>query len=131
MKAEEQRIAIAKVCGWTFIHEETDHDPDNARFFYLAGKHPKEAHRGDCKVYYKWEVPNYLSDLNAMHEAEKVMTSAQMDEYAQHVYSIVARDGVRMTYGISAPAAQRAEAFLRTLNLWKPAPPPVTGKETA
>jgi hypothetical protein len=57
-------------------------------------------------------LPDYLSDLNAMHEAEKVLTPEQGWEYAQNLVV----DGGR---GWFATAAQRAEAFLRTLNLWE------------
>ncbi len=59
-----------------------------------------------------------LNDLNAMHEAEKLLDEAQMGAYAGLVYYSVARDNKERRYGIHATAAQRAEAFLRALNLW-------------
>lgn len=72
-------------------------------------------------------VPDYPNDLNAMHEAEKVLLSEKWTEYWHHVF-----DGNRRYQGsVSAPsvlymlhaiAAQRAEALLRTLNLWEEAP---------
>ena len=69
-------------------------------------------------------VPAYLSDLNAMHEAEKMLTS-EMDceRYSEILTTIVNgfySDPFRGVAGylFHASATQRAEAFLRTLNLW-------------
>jgi cytochrome b involved in lipid metabolism len=69
-----------------------------------------------------------LSDLNAVHEAEKVLTLNQNAKYWLMLYDIVYdMNGDRSeltghwedlkTTG-HATAAQRVEAFLRTLNLW-------------
>jgi len=66
-------------------------------------------------------LPDYLNDLNAMHEVEKELPEG----YAHMLRRIVARAHVVIPsdlcdeYLISATATQRAEAFLRTLNLWK------------
>jgi hypothetical protein len=53
-------------------------------------------------------VPDYLNDLNAMHEAEKTLNYDQLDNY----YFEMAK---RMVRPYHATAAQRAEAFLRTI----------------
>jgi hypothetical protein len=61
--------------------------------------------------------PNYCSDLNAMHEAEKSLTDEQC---------VFVRDYLRerlenypaSRYIWHATARQRAEAFLRTLGKW-------------
>ena len=58
-----------------------------------------------------------LSDLNAMHEVEKLLTPRQWVSYGKHVQMLCEET---ITWRIHATAAQRAEAFLRTLNLWKP-----------
>lgn len=56
-------------------------------------------------------VPNYCGDLNAMHEAEKSL-SDMIDYYGE-------LEGVcNFTLPICATAAQRAEAFLRTVGKW-------------
>jgi hypothetical protein len=63
-------------------------------------------------------LPDYLNDLNAMHEAEKVLTPDQRVAY-QMALRYVTREGCASDYKlISATAAQRAKAFLRALGLW-------------
>lgn len=54
-----------------------------------------------------------LNDLNAMHEAEKVkiIGTEYESDYCMYLYE--------NAHQCFATAAQRAEAFLRTLNLWK------------
>ena len=107
MTPEKQRIAIAEACGWDGIFKNDEgeycgHQPNQPRFTEWVTNAP---------------LPDYLNDLNAMHEAEKVLTDDQYDDYRRHL-------GKAANYlwrGIfSATAAQRAEAFLRTLNLWQP-----------
>jgi hypothetical protein len=115
MNKNKQRIKIAEACGWTHIHSETDFNPDNARFSYLAGKHPLDSDKGNDYCYYKLEVPDYLNDLNAMHEAEKVILHDNGAEYARNLLKIVPHGDWMHT----ATAAQRAEAFLKTVELWE------------
>jgi hypothetical protein len=55
---------------------------------------------------------NYCADLNAMHEAEKVLSSTQQDEY----WDCLIDEGVDYLF---ATARQRAEAFLKTLGKWE------------
>jgi hypothetical protein len=120
MKADKQRIAIAEACRWTREYADVptwDASLDSYKGGYTPVRTLLFRRREKCVM--AGNLPDYLTDLNAMHEAEKMLTREQMDTYAQWVYSIVARDGARMTYGIAAPAAQRAEAFLRALNLWQ------------
>jgi len=71
-------------------------------------------------------LPDYLNDLNAMHEVEKLMTATQLKVYRNTLAmmngGIFMEDGgsfVNLGFAVSATATQRAEAFLRTLNLWK------------
>jgi hypothetical protein len=73
-------------------------------------------------------VPNYHGDLNAMHEAEKILKSganydfSQRDEYIAELECLVLGrcdfpyDHFRMS---TCSAAQRAEAFLRTIGQWE------------
>lgn len=60
--------------------------------------------------------PDYLTDLNAMHEAEKVLTAEQAREYHKQLFKTCSLVCPWMWH---TTAAQRAEAFLKTLNLWK------------
>jgi hypothetical protein len=82
-------------------------------------------------------LPNYLTDLNAMHEAEKVLEYRiapqcsdyidTRDAFLRHLQRIQRNTPsedriITLSTGwcfLRATAAQRAEAFLRTLNLWK------------
>jgi hypothetical protein len=68
-----------------------------------------------------WELWDWCNDLNAMHEAEKVLTKEQVRKYHNYMYDIACElnntCGRWMPY--SATAAYRAEAFLRTLGKWE------------
>lgn len=77
-----------------------------------------------------WEerkVPNYLNDLNAMADAEKTMNRGQRSYFRLYLGSMFPKDEDGDTTGwegkfgraIHATAAQRAECFLRVLDLWK------------
>ncbi len=112
MNHEQQRIKIAEACGW---------------------KIPESCKKSGCLehgllpepkgIVVTAPIPDYLNDLNAMHEAEKHLTKDQCYLYYRILFD---SDG---TYGrvlhthhwhlIRATAAQRAEAFLRTLGLWE------------
>jgi len=102
---EQQRIAIAEACGWEFIPEyyHGEDQPPELTTVTPDGRHL-------CGYY-----PDYLNDLNAMHGAEKVLERNQEQSYFELLHDIA---GNLNFY--RATAAQRAEAFLRTLQLWKP-----------
>lgn len=69
------------------------------------------------------ELPDYLNDLNACHEFEKTLTHEQKAEYLDCLYQFAVResDGVtdELFLQVHATAAQRAEAFLRTIGKWR------------
>lgn len=103
MTHEEINIAIAKACGWELTPNE---------WWYKAGEYLPFA-------------PDYLNDLNAMHEAEKSLDDDLDLDYSESLESVTGtRWGANNAYDMSkyrsATASQRAEAFLRTLNLWIP-----------
>ncbi len=66
-------------------------------------------------------VPDYVNSLDAIHEAE--MSRVDLEDghfvtlFREHLHTILGHDG---TLAIHATAAQRAEAFLKTLGLWRP-----------
>ncbi len=62
-------------------------------------------------------VPDYVGDLNAVHEAEKALTRGQKTQYIYHLQTLCG--GQQFGDNYFATAAQRAEALLRCLNLWK------------
>ena len=99
MNPEKQRIAIAEACGWK---------PDKRGLGWLSPH-----------GYYSPE-PDYLNDLNAMHEAEELLYAKsdtlegaeRMRDYSKWLCNIA-------KYPLRATASQRAEAFLRTIGKWK------------
>jgi len=62
------------------------------------------------------DCPDYCTDLNAMHEAEKTLTDANMFVMAHHIERLVSAHGQHYFH---ATAHQRAEAFLKTLGKWE------------
>lgn len=113
MKPEAQRIAISEACG-KCVHPISDwvHEgPDGDRTIECGkcGKYPYSGH------------PDYLTDLNAMREAEKTLTKEQIQTYKNRLCDL-APCSLSDTFGywpvIHAIAAQRAEAFLRTIGKW-------------
>lgn len=112
MTPEKQRIAIAEACGW--IHQPIIEKAGwgcNAVFPHYAYAH---------------QLPDYLNDLNAMAAAEKVLRNDQFNytAYWKNLFQVVAGKEWAGDIGYfhfemaHATAAQRAEAFLKTLGLW-------------
>ena len=64
------------------------------------------------------DIPDYLNDLNAMHEAEKAL----VEHPGLYWFALAKVVGGSLKDVACATASQRAEAFLRTLNLWNPTP---------
>jgi hypothetical protein len=94
MSPEAQRIAIAEACGIV--------SKDKWGSLY---KTPRGILR-DC--------PDYPTDLNAMHEAEKVLTLPERRKYRKTLLGHCEPASI----AIHATAAQRAEAFLLTIGKW-------------
>lgn len=68
------------------------------------------------------ELPDYPTDLYAMFDAEGFLTMEQLPLYEENIARIQTRTEVgAYTHHqrIRATAAQRAEAFLRTIGKWK------------
>ena len=107
MTPEKQRIAIAEACG-------------------VASKKTCPSCFGDWRTHgceecdqagiVDAEVPDYLNDLNAMHEAEKLLRER---EWCWRIYAVQLHAIAGLENEVHATASQRAEAFLKTLNLWK------------
>lgn len=89
MNPEQQRVAIAEACGWKTGYR----DPE--------AWHP---------------LPDFLHDLNAMHEAEKVLEGGMRSKYDAELTLICSRD---YNFIWESTASQRAEAFLRTIGKWE------------
>ena len=116
MSPEAQRIAIAEACGW--VREYTNVQTWNAGLNSSEGGYEPirtMLFRRKGKCFSAENLPDYLNDLNAMHEAEKTLT------YAQGGRMTVCIERMNCAgYGpqLFATAPQRAEAFLRTLGKW-------------
>jgi len=98
MTKEQQRIAIAEACGWTPVQ---------------CRKCKPSVCTCDTDKPNPNTPPDYLNDLNAMHEAEKVLDYNQRRDMEDSVSFQFA------VYPFHATATQRAEAFLRTIEKWE------------
>lgn len=115
MSPEDQRMAIAVATGWKFFGEEG---------------------MGWCETpsgmpWLERNIPDFLIDLNAMHEAEKILTEAKPNYYGSFKdyltcleYCVVRDRKIEIDEDewnaviAFATAAQRVEAFLKTLGKW-------------
>jgi|688.fasta_scaffold2172039_1 hypothetical protein len=128
MDPNKQRIAIAEYCGWTNYHIGSPGAGGAVdRPGRPVGTPPNRK--------YTCELPNYTGCLNAMHEAEKTIPKRDKGIYADILMRVVGPDGetdMVDDYGewstspttslfaiLNATAAQRAEAFLKTIGKWE------------
>lgn len=128
MKAEQQRIKIAEACGWKRLWQ----NQGGAILF-------KTKPQGHC-----WEVwfdpsgrtlngqgdnvfpPDYLNDLDAIHDVEIYLSKqtnsdggSRMPWYRHNLYNVCLDAKSPFCNPEHATAVQRAEALLKTLNLWE------------
>jgi hypothetical protein len=70
-----------------------------------------------------WSVdcPQFCTDLNAMHDAEKTIFSYYATVYSNKLAKVTGAEMSDHTDYFCATARQRAEAFLRTLGKWEEA----------
>jgi hypothetical protein len=119
MIPQKQRIAIAIACGLQNV----------APVIVQNVKHQGDDITVGISSDSGW-IPDYLGDLNAMHEAKKVLwDKGLMLEFVNQLIGIVcAAKGFRwdkvtaddhLILIANATAEQEAEAFLRTLGLWE------------
>ena len=116
MTDQEINIAIAEVRGWDF-------DPFEA---HERGSRGRWCKSPEGEMFFRHHAPNYCNDLNAMHEAEKILEPNQAGQMMTHLSDLLYETWKRSDYWgewlrIHATARQRAEAFLRTLGKWKEA----------
>jgi hypothetical protein len=121
MNEYNQKIAIAEACWWT--REYADVPTWNGRLNnYKGGYEPIRTlvFRRKEKCVIAENLPDYLNDLNAMREAEQTLPRDKQDFYDHYLSVIVMPCGANRDFLlIHATAAQKAEAFLKTLNLWE------------
>lgn len=118
MIPEAQRIAIAEACGWTAIVDYSG----LVRGGKLTGILGSDG---------RMDIPDYPNDIRAMHEAEEMASQCGLlkaEAWVPEIWrgcelplssAFWTRENMGcMASAIHATAAQRAEAFLRTLGKW-------------
>ena len=115
MTQEQKRIKIAEARGWkfrqTFLGD----------FYGNAPNSHKETHDPAHWNRDLYELPKYFSDLNDCHDMEKGVCgdSHLWDLYCENLLKVCSQGHpFRENNIVGATAAQRAEAFGKTLNLW-------------
>ena len=103
MKAEAQRLAIARACGWQYAGTSGHENADVCLWF-----RPNEDH-----IYHR--LPDYLNDLNAMQSAVLTQSTKFQDQFD----STLKNSGKWIA---SMTAKEWAEIFLRALDKWKEEP---------
>ena len=102
MSPEAQRISIAEECGWLL-----DHINRHAMYYVPS----MDCHVGDP-----------LNDLNTCHEFEKSLPNSLTQKYWWSLCDVTGLDQYEACRDplltVSATAAQRCEAFLRTIGKW-------------
>ena len=105
--------AIAEHLGW----KELDFHLDGKR---VLGDRPS-FHNGKIVSYTVDQyAPDYCNDLNAMAEAEELLSNEQLQTYFDVLRPVVestAKPG--RGYVFTAKASQRAKAFVITIEKWK------------
>ena len=116
MTDNEIRIAVAEACGWT--HNEYD-----ASLWY------HQDHCPDDKYILVDDLPDYSSSLDAMYEAEKVLTDDKLMDFARWLGWDDDFPERTVKTLLRATARQRCEALLRVLGKWQSSAPTETEKE--
>lgn len=113
MTPEAQRIAIAEACGWKFFCVNS--------LGGMVWHHPSGAVGGIDAHKVDYFIPDYLEDLNAIHEAIATLTDEEYDYFLAHLGGLVLpTHGTyfsRMMH--EASAAHRAQAFLMAKGRWE------------
>lgn len=103
MNPEQQRIELAKLDGWELRH---------CKYHGHTSWHSPLGVCAEGSV--SEMLPDYLSDLNAVHELEKKLKKnhAEWRAYKKRLFWLP-------DYGAFATAAQRCEAILKVKGLWR------------
>ena len=114
-------IAIAGACGWSLLN-----NADHPKVKTIYGYGPKQP----CGDLVLEECPNYCHDLNAMHEAEAMITVGEIGRHLSALSEVVQPLSTYhpmdlQWFTVRATALQRAEAFLRVKGLWNDERPTV------
>jgi hypothetical protein len=114
MNKEKQRIKIAEACGYRPA------TPGALGVLRWYDPHHQNGDLGNGICYID-ELPDYLNDLNAMHESEKMLSRGR-NYYQLGGFGFYLKTLGQICYqksSVDGTASQRAEAFLKSLNLWE------------
>lgn len=131
MSDDEMRVAIAEWCGWKIVP--TPAWKPGEELFDVTGP-TGERHFAKNYIGIGRLTPDFLHDLNAMHEAEEKLANdeegyKQWVVFLRHICYEALPPHLRTAWHDSeyfgdwlcfhATARQRAEALLRTIGRWK------------
>lgn len=133
MNDAELNAAIAEACGWKRYKSQTEEvllakpSPEKERYWIDSGvticnEPVTDFYDGDLP----WmTVPNFCSDLNAMHEARMSLNCLQQNQFTYELMRVMGINSDQIIEACvlfefsNANARQRAEAFLRTIGKWR------------
>jgi hypothetical protein len=121
MTNEEINQVIAEFRGWVEYHP----TPESISKGYPSYSYwtPPRDSKQFAENWGKLELdypPDYCNNLNAMHEAEELLSNEQLQTYFDVLRPVVestAKPG--RGYVFTAKASQRAKAFVITIEKWK------------
>lgn len=118
MTDEQIKQRIAEACGWKCAgHPDQLKATSGWEFGYQFVLRP------DGELVTHYSIPNYCTDLNAMHDVERVLIAGFEDDpesselWSNYQTNLIIACPAYLSY--HATARQRAEAFLRTLGKWE------------
>lgn len=109
MTTEQQDIAVFESLGWKYL------PPIIGDSTFIVRPENLPRWKNGRHIAYKDDIPSYGTDLNACHEFEGAIIALgppALDTYEDFLLAICTRAGNRI---FRATAAQRREAFLRTI----------------
>ena len=128
MSDDQIRIAIAEICGWKIVESKlfkSLRSPSDGSCI-CCGKHLSDGEVWEVGLCggedYRCVFPDYPNDLNAMHEAERLLGEKQVRSYAFTLAQVLDTtptvDLDDQFLNIHSTARQRCEAFLRLHCRW-------------
>jgi len=122
MTQEQKRIKLAEAGGWKRKSVDLE---------YPLSRPEGRWEKGELTVFHFGQLPDYFTDLNAVHELEKIVElildseAWKLDHWINEVVCNDVGIDVDPNLAVSlirkATAAQRAEAIGLTLGLWEAA----------
>lgn len=111
MSPEQINVAIAEACGFS--------DIIGGHGFHQKMSDEKSK---ECGGRWRFSIPDYHTDLNACAKMEKWLRGTDEQYHNDPVIHERWRsyqDYLTRKFGVSAPAPDRCEVFLKVLGLWK------------